>query len=410
MRIVFVASAAQLGGAELSLLDVCASVRAARPGWPLALVVPGEGPLAERAIAERIDVITAPYPDALARFGDSSWDGVGKNDNASMRRMLSAASAATRYGFALRSRLRALQPDIVHANGFKAQLLAAWWRPSNARVIWHMRDFVSNRPLMARALRASSHRCDLAIANSASVAADTRDVCGRALAIEVVHNAIDLERFSPTGATLDLDALANLPSAPEGTIRVGLLATLANWKGHDVFVDAMAMLPADLPVRGYVIGGSLYETLGSQHSLERVRAHVVACGMSSRVGVTGYVERSDAALRALDVVVHASERAEPFGRVVAEAAACRRATIVSPRGGVTEIIEDGVTALTHEPGNAKSLAGQIERLVREPALRERIASAANAVAVDRFDRARLADALLPIYDSLHAHERARVAT
>jgi glycosyltransferase involved in cell wall biosynthesis len=45
------------------------------------------------------------------------------------------------------------------------------------------------------------------------------------------------------------------------------------------------------------------------------------------------------AMRALDVVVHASTDPEPFGLVVAEAMACGRAVTTSGTGGASELIE-----------------------------------------------------------------------
>ena len=93
-------------------------------------------------------------------------------------------------------------------------------------------------------------------------------------------------------------------------------------------------------------------------------------------------------MRALDVVVHASTEPEPFGLVIAEAMACARAVVVSRAGGAAEIIEPGVDALAHAPGDAAELAECI-RLAgaeRGPA-RAASATPARATAERAFDRA-----------------------
>ena len=55
----------------------------------------------------------------------------------------------------------------------------------------------------------------------------------------VVYNAIDTVQFSPgVGDGARLDELAGLPAASEGTIRVGLVATYARWKGQDLFIES----------------------------------------------------------------------------------------------------------------------------------------------------------------------------
>ena len=51
------------------------------------------------------------------------------------------------------------------------------------------------------------------------------------------------------------------------------------------------------------------------------------------VGFTGRIDDVPAALRALDIVVHASVEPEPFGLVIAEAMACGRPVVVSRAGG-----------------------------------------------------------------------------
>src|SRR5438876_3237175 len=85
------------------------------------------------------------------------------------------------------------------------------------------------------------------VANSASVAADATRALGNGTRVVTVRNGVDLDRFSTTGARANLDAMSGLPQAPANTIRVGLVATLARWKGHATFLDAIARLPAHLP-------------------------------------------------------------------------------------------------------------------------------------------------------------------
>src|SRR5262249_20460497 len=153
-----------------------------------------------------------------------------------------------------------------------------------------------------------------------------------------------------------LDALAGLSPAPHGTVRIGLLATFARWKGHEVFLRAIAALGRERPFRAYIIGDALYETAGSQYSRADLRGMVTAFGLSDRVGLTGFVPRQESALRALDIVVHASTAPEPFGLVIAEAMACARPVIVSRAGGAAELVTDRRDALTHAPGEVDELA------------------------------------------------------
>ena len=181
-----------------------------------------------------------------------------------------------------------------------------------------------------------------------------------------VRNGVDLSRFSRTGPRANLDAMAGLPQAPPNTIRVGLVATLARWKGHETFLEAIARLPAHPSVRAYIVGDAVYQTEGSQYSLDELRARAQSLGIADRVGFTGFVQSPEAIFRALHIVVHASTSPEPFGLVIAEAMACGGAVIVSNAGGAAEIVTPGVDALVHTPGDAGDLAAQIRRSQATP--------------------------------------------
>jgi len=253
---------------------------------------------------------------------------------------------------------------------------------------------------MKRLLGWHAGRAAAAIGNSNSVATDIRTVCGAQLETLAIYNAIDLERYSPVGRKIDLDLIAGLTPAPEGTVRVGLAATLAHWKGHSVFLRALARLPHDLPYRAYVIGGAIYQTENSQRTLDELRALAVELGIGEKVGFTGYVADTAPAIRALDVLVHSSTQPEPFGRVIAEGMASGRAVIASASGGAAELIQDGKDALGHPPGDDHALAARISELIRDPELRARLGRAGRVTAERRFDRSRLAAQLIPLYRRL----------
>jgi glycosyltransferase involved in cell wall biosynthesis len=180
-----------------------------------------------------------------------------------------------------------------------------------------------------------------------------------------------------------------------------LIATFARWKGHEVFLQALAAIPGDVPVRGYVIGGPVYDTAGSQHTMAELQTLADRLGLAGRVGFTGFLPPAPA-MRALDVVVHAGTRPEPFGLVIAEAMACGRTVITSASGGAAELVTAGEDALTHVPGDAASLSACITRVARDPVLRRALGARARASACQRFDSDRFARELVAVYEATHA--------
>ena len=182
-------------------------------------------------------------------------------------------------------------------------------------------------------------------------------------------------------------------------MRIGLVATYARWKGHSVFLDAVSRLPHHLRARFYIVGSPLYRSVGSQWSLEELRARAEAIGVADRVGFVPHRSDPEALYRALDVVVHASTRPEPFGRVIVEAMACGRAVVAVPLGGAAELFTEGVSALGVPPGDAEALAKVLTRLIESPESRSRIGEAGRRESVNRFDRTRLAKEWGRVYQS-----------
>jgi len=379
-----------MGGAETSLRELLANVRSREPGWDLRLIVGSDGPLVEIARQLGLQVTVAALPPLLARLGD------GGRRAAAFGQQLGAIAATVRYVRELAALLRAIQPDIVHTNGLKMHVLGACALPRGAALVWHIHDYVSARPMMRRLLRLFTGRCATAVANSASVCSDLRSLYPQ-LKVTAVYNAVDLKRFAPAGRQLDLDGLCGLPAAAAGTVRIGLVATFAHWKGHKIFLEALSRLGSAAPVRGYIIGGPIYQTSGSQWQMQELQEEARKLGVSERVGFTGFLEDTPAAMRSLHIAVHASTRPEPFGMAIIEAMACGKPVIVSRAGGALELFQDEGTALGHTPGDAADLARQIARLVENPDLRVRLGEAARAAVALNFPGQRLAAELTAVY-------------
>ncbi len=117
--------------------------------------------------------------------------------------------------------------------------------------------------------------------------------------------------------------------------------------------------------------------------------------LEGHVILTGARRDVPACMDAMDVVIHSSMRAEPFGRVVIEAMALGRPVIAPRLGGPREAVVDGETGLLVEPRDAGALADAISTLVGDPARR---------LAMGRAGRARV-DAVFDIRHHVRAMEQ-----
>jgi glycosyltransferase involved in cell wall biosynthesis len=242
----------------------------------------------------------------------------------------------------------------------------------------------------------ASRRATACVAISKAIADDILTVAPR-LSVRLLENGVDTDHYTPGDG--DPEALDRAAGFSESTsaIRVGLVAAYANWKGHDVFLQALTRIPN---VRGIIVGGPLYSTVGSQWTEGELRARAQQLGIADRVGFIPFQSDPSWVYRSLDIVVHASTRPEPFGLTIAEAMACGRPVVVSASGGAKDLFTDQLDAIGHESGNVESLAKAIEQFVNDTNLRQAIAARARQTAVERFSTKRFGRELIEIYENI----------
>jgi glycosyltransferase involved in cell wall biosynthesis len=399
LRLLFLNPIGNIGGAERVLLMAIAGVKRDFPSASIQLIMLADGPLRTAAREAGAEVEVVPLSPGLGGIGDSHLRG---GRAALALRSLVLLPALRSFIRRLKAAVLQFEPDLVHSNAIKTHLLTRFAVPARVPVVWHIHDFYGTRPAAGWLLRRARARVSAAVAISNAVAADARAVLP-GVRIEVVPNAVDLAHFAPgPGDGDDLDRSAGLPVAPPGTVRAGLVATYARWKGHLAVLDAAAKLAAEaptLPVRWYIIGGPIYHT-AAQFSEAELRAEVESRGLSRRIGFIPFAKDPVPIYRALDVVLHASTQPEPFGLTVAEAMACGRATVVSAAGGASELFNDGIDALGIMPGNVDQLTSTVRRLVEQPHLRASLGIAARQTAVARFDARQYGPRLTSLYHSI----------
>lgn len=161
------------------------------------------------------------------------------------------------------------------------------------------------------------------------------------------------------------------PSGPEpmtydGTrpLRVLLLGRISRIKGQDVLVEALRQLAPGIRDRVEVrIVGSAYQDPAREAALaEAVRS----AGLAGQVTLSPFVDDPSPLYGWADIVVVPSCLPESLGRVAIEGMAHGRPALVSAIGGLTEVVEHGVTGWHVPPGDAASLARTLADIVMRP--------------------------------------------
>src|SRR5580700_10923721 len=155
MQILYLSPLSRLGGAERVLLDIMSSVKRSHPDWDLHLISGSKGDLVRQSQALGVDSAVVEFPAAIARVGDAGGGGPagrGVGRTALLLGLCTAGAGVGAYVKDLRRLIKQLEPDVIHTNGLKMHLLAAWANPRKIPILWHIHDYVSMRPVMARLL------------------------------------------------------------------------------------------------------------------------------------------------------------------------------------------------------------------------------------------------------------------
>lgn len=231
-------------------------------------------------------------------------------------------------------------------------------------------------PAAIAAQRASYAFAHKVIANSQAAAARLRRERVPARKIAVVANGLDVDRFDRRPAR-------------EALRRIVVVANLRREKGHDVLLQAAAMVLQTFPDARFAFAGGGPE-------LEALKARAAALAVAHAVTFLGHQEDVQACLTANDIFVLPS-RSEAFPNAVLEAMAAGMPIVASHVGGIPELVESGHTGMLVPPDDAPSLADRLCRFMRNPPFAARLGETARASAEARYSFDRMVAGFEGIY-------------
>lgn len=207
--------------------------------------------------------------------------------------------------------------------------------------------------------------------------------------VRVIHSGVDLKRFErmpPRG-----EARSALGMPPEAFV-IGVVGALVAHKGHEVLFEAIRGVAERAPgLRVLLAGeGDLREALERQAEEGRIPAKFL-----------GFVENPVPVYAALDLLVLPSLSGEGSPGVIKEAAAAGVPVLATDVGGAGEILRHGREALLVPAGDPGALALALTRLLEEPSLAARLASAARE-RIPSFSVEAMARAHVELYRELGA--------
>lgn len=292
--------------------------------------------------------------------------------------------------------LREESVDLVHHNDHpladRTSIVAA--RLAGLRQVCHVRNLPEYYPPIDRRVSAwVSHFIYMSDA--------IEEACRTALRIprakgSRIYDGFDLSDLLTANEADGVAVRAEL-GLPDDAPVVTNIGRIVPWKGHDVFLDAMADVHRTHPhTRALIVGAPPPNQKGADY-LRSLRDQAARLGLDGRVVFSGFRADVHRVFAASDVVVHSASTPEPFGRIVVEAMAAARPVVATGAGGVLEIVTDQVSGLLVPPKDAPAMAGAIRRLLSSPDEARAIGRRAREEARHRFTQERFAQELAEVY-------------
>ena len=303
----------------------------------------------------------------------------------------------------LRALFEQLRPDIVHAGTPKGGLLGMLGAAA-AKVptrLYQMRGlpFVTATGVLRGVLKTTEQ---VACASATAVLCQSHSLRRQALEERLVSadksqvllegsNGVSLARFDPAVHADAGRGLRRSRSIPDGALVFGFVGRLVRDKGIPELVEAFSRLDPSV----HLLVAGTFEPRDPVDAATRAKLETMPT-----VHLLGH-QSPEALYAAADVIVLPSHR-EGFPNVPLEAAAMGKPVISTTVPGCIDAVEDGVTGLLVPPADANALEGALRRYATDTGLRQAHGVAGRRRAESRFDRRRIAEAMVALYRSFLA--------
>src|SRR5262249_6205646 len=219
----------------------------------------------------------------------------------------------------------------------------------------------------------------------------------------VIRNGVDLGPFNVTPEPARIrEELGLRPSTP----LVAVVSRLSRLKGLEHFLEAAAVVAPKFPdARFLVVGEAPPHDLGY---LDELNAAAQRFGVEDPVIFPGLRSVLPALLRCVSVAVMPSPNEAPSNPLL-ESMAAGAPTVATRVGGTPEALVDGETGLLVEPGDSRSLADAIGKLLTDRTLAAGLGHAARARIAECYSVRRMVRATEDVYlDLLERKQRRRL--
>jgi len=272
---------------------------------------------------------------------------------------------------------------LVYSNTLAVLGGAFWARRRGLPHLWHVHEILLRPAAVRRGLPWLANRLSACVISNSRQTQDwlLQQVPQLADRASVVCNGLPPLPLQDPAAAARFRAGAGVP---EEALLVTVAGRLNQWKGQDLFIEALALMSQRGtlgPVHAAIVGDVF---AGHEQLRERLISQAARVGLADRIHFVPFVKDIWSVWHATDIAVVPSIEPEPFGMVAIEAMACAVPVIAAAHGGLLDIIEQDRSGLLFQPRDASALADAIERLCGSQGLRQSLGVGGQVRQRDKF--------------------------
>lgn len=190
-----------------------------------------------------------------------------------------------------------------------------------------------------------------------------------------IYQGTDLERFQP-----EANNGSRYPLPVDSYPILGSMGSFEPRKGQLILLEALARLASGPLPKIHLI------LVGDGPDEDAIRAQIKTLGLDRNVSIFPFTDQPQQIYKQIDITVLPSLYQEGLPNVIQESLAMGIPAVASQVGGVSEVVQDGVTGRTVEPGDPSQLAQTIIQLWNDQPSYRRMARAGRHLIEKQFNR------------------------
>jgi glycosyltransferase involved in cell wall biosynthesis len=374
VKILFVCGGGIVSGKEIITLSLIDGLR--ERGHEIRCVTSTWG---TSEFTERLKTAGTPFRKLPLGFISKTlnWPAVGMT----LHQMLKLPRLWRGY----KSCLNEFKPDVVVQTNFHHAFLL--WPLMDARnTVFHVHDPVSQTAFYRKLFKFLDRRLCAFVGVSDFI----RNMIVRLGVPEgkvfSVRNGIDIKGIEEDGCerASKTSESGKHEGANNGSVKIGIVGQIGEWKGHDDFIEALAGLKqSEFSFYGIIYGS------GDADYIKLLKEKIDDYKLTQHVRWAGFVGDAKQIFSVTDICIVPSRSQDPCPTVAIEAAHFGVPLIATRRGGLPELVLDGETGYLVDACSPEQITEKLKLLIEDAVLRQKMSEAARTHGLLHLTRERM---------------------